>query len=202
MKYSFTISIVLIFVFIMQKLFAPLTDFFIIDHAKPFEIWRYFTAIFIHGSLLHLILNLFGLLLFGFILEHEIGSKRFLIVFLATGIFSSIVSVFFYDRVLGASGAIFGIIGVLTILRPGMSVWAYSVPMPLFIASILWVTADVLGIVFPKDNIANIGHISGLAVGVLIGLYLRIKNPRIKTKKDRINIPEEYVREWERRYVE
>ncbi len=197
--YSIKISVILVGIFLLQ-LFLPVTDIFILDGSKPFEIWRYFSAIFIHGSFLHLILNLFGLLFFGFILEHEISSKKFLIVFLLTGIFSSIVSVFFYDKVLGASGAIFGIIGILTMLRPGMVVWAFSIPMPLFIASILWAIADILGIFFP-ENIANIGHLAGLFLGLVIGFYIRRKTPRIKTEKNKINIPEDYIREWERRYM-
>ena len=198
--YSFKLAIIIIGVFLLQLLIPDFTELFVIDDSKPFEIWRYLSAIFLHGSFLHLILNLFGLLFFGFILEHEIGSKKFLIVFLLAGIFSSVVSIFFYDRVLGASGAIFGIIGALTILRPGMTVWAYSIPMPLFIAAILWVLADIFGI-FSPTNIANLGHLSGLLVGALIGFYFRSKMPKANIKKDETNIPEEHIRDWEERYV-
>ncbi|MBI2449457.1 rhomboid family intramembrane serine protease [Candidatus Pacearchaeota archaeon] len=198
--YSFKIAAILIIVFLLQLLIPAFTDFLVIDNSMPFEIWRYFTAIFLHGGLLHLVLNLFGLVFFGFILEHEIKPKKFLLVFLTAGIFSSIISVFFYSKVLGASGAIFGIIGTLVILRPSMTVWAYSVPMPLFLASLLWALADIFGVFFPT-GIANLGHLSGLFVGILIGFYLRAKMPKIKTNKEKINIPEEYVIDWEKRYM-
>lgn len=197
--YSFKIAVVLIVVFLLQKLFS-ITALFVINSSKPFEIWRYLTAIFLHGNLLHLLLNLFGLLFFGFILEHEINSKKFLYVFFITGIFSSVASVFFYDKVLGASGAIFGIIGVLTILRPSMTVWAFSIPMPLFIASLLWIAVDIFGIFFPS-SIANIGHLAGLFLGLIIGFYIRSKSPKINTEKNKINIPEYYIREWEERHM-
>jgi len=87
-----------------------------------YEIWRFVSAIFLHDGIIHLIYNLFALALFGFILEKLIGSKRFLIVFFASGIIANLIAVNFYNSSLGVSGAIYGILGCLVILKPLMMI--------------------------------------------------------------------------------
>jgi len=93
------------------------------------EIWRFLTAVFLHGGVGHILFNGFALLLFGSILERFVGGRRFLIVFFVTGILANLISVNFYSSSLGASGAIFGVIGALVIVRPGLTVWAFGMPM-------------------------------------------------------------------------
>jgi membrane associated rhomboid family serine protease len=79
------------------------------------EEWRMLTAIFLHGGILHLLLNGWALWLFGPVVEQELGRVRFLLIFLATGLFASAASYAFVPNPVqvsvGASGAIFGIVG-------------------------------------------------------------------------------------------
>jgi len=125
----------------------------------------------------HLLYNLFALALFGSILEKFAGGKKFLLIFFLSGIFANVIAVNFYPSSLGASGAIYGILGALAIIKPLMIVWAFGLPMPMFIASILWTIGAVLGIFMP-GNVGHIAHLSGIFIGVLFGIILRVARKR------------------------
>jgi uncharacterized protein len=194
-------SIVIIGIFILQTSISGFTDYFILDSDKVlFKLYTIITAIFLHSGIPHLMYNLLGLALFGSILEHIIGSKKFLHIFFISGIIASIVSIPFYDRVLGASGAIYGVLGMLGILRPKMTVWVYSLPMPMFLALIVWAAGDFLG-VFAPSGTANIAHLGGLFIGVAAGFYYRqnYKSHKI-VKRNEIPIDEDKVKEWEKKF--
>jgi len=79
------------------------------------EQWRMVTAIFLHGGILHLLMNAYALWLFGPVVERELGRARFLLIFLTTGLFASAASYAFAGNPVqvsvGASGAIFGVVG-------------------------------------------------------------------------------------------
>ena len=199
--YSLWFCLACIIVFILQISFKWFTELFVLNsNALTGEYWRFVTSIFLHGSTVHLFYNLFALFFFGVALEKLIGSRKFLFVFFASGIIANIVSVNFYGSSLGASGAIMGIIGTLTIIKPLMMVWAFGLILPMFIAAILWVIGDILGVFMPS-NVGNIAHLSGIGVGFLIGLVLRnyIKKRTKKVKK--VVIPDYYMTGWEKRYM-
>ena len=203
-KYYFLwLSLICIIVFILQLIIPGFTELFVLNLKAIYEkqYWRFLSAIFLHGSLTHLLFNLFALVIFGLILEKKIGSYRFLAVFFSSGIIANIVSVNFYDSSLGASGAIMGIIGCLTILNPMMMVWAFGLLMPMFIAAILWVLGDILGVFMPS-GVGNIAHLSGVGIGFLIGGLLRIfRVKNIYEKNNVIRFDEKSVRNWEDRYM-
>lgn len=164
----------MIAVFLIQLILKGFTDLFLLDASTPLEVWRFITSIFLHGGIAHLLYNMFALALFGSMLERLLGGKRFLIIFFATGILANIISINFYDASLGASGAIFGVIGALVFIKPLMFVWAFGFPMPLFIAGILWATGDLIGLFVPS-NVANLAHLSGMFFGLILGFIYRKK---------------------------
>lgn len=165
---------VMFILFLIQLLISGFTELFLLNSNSYLQIWRFVTAIFLHGGLAHLLYNIFALALFGSMLERLIGSKRFLIVFFVTGILANIVSVNFYDSSLGASGAIFGVIGALIVIRPLMFIFAFGFPMPLFIAGIIWAAGDLIGLFVPS-NVANLAHLSGMFFGLILGFIYRKK---------------------------
>ena len=165
-------------VFLVQLFIKGFTELFLLDANSVLQFWRFFTAIFLHGDFAHLLYNLFALALFGSMLERLIGSRKFILVFFVTGILANIFSVNFYDFSLGASGAIFGIIGALIVVRPLMIVWAFGLPMPLIFAGILWAVGDAIGIFMPS-NVANLAHLSGMFFGLTIGALYRKRASRI-----------------------
>ena len=144
--------------------------------------WILLTYMFVHNGPYHLFFNMYGLAIFGPLLEERIGSKRFLLIYLASGIFAAAVSSLFYEVALGASGAIMGMLGTLVVLMPDLKVLAlFVVPMPLWLAEALFAIFDVLGVFFPS-NIGHIAHLAGLGMGVLYGLYLKGKKSKFYDK--------------------
>lgn len=200
--YALWLSLVCIIVFVFQLVFSGFTGLFVLNNSMPYELWRFLSAIFLHASLGHIISNLFALALFGTILESIIGNRKFLIVFFVSGIIANIIAINFYPLSLGASGAIYGILGALIILRPMMVVWVYSLPMPLFIAGIVWVGAGVFGL-FAPSNVGDIAHLSGIAVGFVLGIYYRTRISKYldNIKRNRIIIDENSMRRWEDVYL-
>lgn len=205
--YFLWLSLIIIGIFVIQNLpgIPGFTDLFVLnDKANNGEVWRFVTSIFLHGSISHLLYNLFALLFFGVILEKLIGSKRFLLTFFVTGIIANIIAVNYYSSSLGASGAIYGIIGALAIVRPFMMVFGFGFMVPMFIAAILWVAGDVMRLmgVFGQTNIGSIAHISGIVVGLLFGLYFLIGKKDVrKEKKVKLEFNEDNFRKWEDSFV-
>lgn len=150
---------------------------------KGENLWSILTNMFMHASPSHLFMNMLSLLFLGSFLERVLGRKRFLIFYLAAGIFASLFFVFaalifksdMNALAVGASGAIFGIAGLLAVLTPKLPVYILFIPiaMPMWFASILillimWLISLVAGL-----PIGNTAHLGGLIFGVIYGIYLR-----------------------------
>lgn len=202
--YALKLCIIIFIVFLVQLVVGGFTDLFVLNQTAWIQLWRFFTSIFLHGSLLHLLYNLFALALFGSILEKLVGGRKFLVIFFISGILANIIAVNFYDSSLGASGAIFGVIGALIAIRPNMFVWAFGLPMPIFVAGILWGAGDLLGAIGflagnPIDNTGNIAHLSGMFFGFVFGLLFRDRIARRKNVSYGFSFDERYMRDWEDR---
>lgn len=199
--YAIKLSLIIIAVFFLQLLINNFTGVFILTREAYFEPWRFVTSIFLHGGLAHLIFNLFALIFFGSVLERLVGGKRFLFVFFTSGIAANLISVYFYPASLGASGAIFGVIGALVIVRPMLPIFAFGLPMPMFVAGLLWAIGDILGTYGfftgnPLDNTGNIAHLSGMFFGLFFGLFFRSWKG-VRKKRNGASIDEKLIRQWE-----
>ena len=133
------------------------------------EWWRLLTPILVHGGALHLFLNMYILFMYGPQVEQTFGTGRFVVMFLLSGLMGSAFSYAFPPDTasVGASGAIFGVVGVLVAYlyrrRRTTFIAQYLRGMGLFIVANL-----VFGFIFP--GIDNFAHIGGLVGGVLLGL--------------------------------
>jgi uncharacterized protein len=204
-NYTIWLAAVMIAVFILQNIFPVAAEqFILVSQDVLTRPWTLITAIFMHGSITHILFNGFGLVIFGTLLEQMIGSKRFLMVFFATGILGNIASLP-YPAVLGASGAVFGILGTITIMRPNLLVYVYFIPMPMYIAAFVWAIVDLFGVFFPSGT-ANLGHLAGLGAGLILGMIMRGKLPTFDKrnakplKPDEIMTVEEFE-QWENNYM-
>jgi hypothetical protein len=187
-------------IFIIQNIVPGFTDAFVLNSDQVLSApWTLITSIFLHADVMHILFNMFALLIFGLILENIIGSRRFIAIYFASGLLASIGSVFFYNSTLGASGAIFGVLGCLALLRPRMTVGVYFVPMPMVVAAGVWAVLDLVGVFYPS-NVANIAHIIGLIIGILFGLLLREKFSE-KREKRKYPLREEEMDKWENEYM-
>lgn len=190
-----------IIVFALQAIVPGFSDFFLLNSSLLlYRPWTLLTSIFLHGSLPHVLYNILGLGLFGMILEHIVGKKKFLVIFFSGGFLASLGASFLYDAALGASGAIFAILGTLVVLRPHLQVWVAYVPMPMFVAGFVWAISDLVGLFVPS-NVANLAHLVGLAFGVGAGFYLRKEYGERKPKEPPLYVDEKTMEKWEQRYM-
>ena len=187
-----------IIIFIVQLAVNGFTEMFILNSATVLQTpWTLITSMFMHAGVEHLLFNMFALFIFGIILETIIGSRKLLVVYFSSGIVAGIASIFFYTSVLGASGAIYGLMACLAVLRPKLIVWTYGVPMPMVVALIFWALLDLGGVFYPS-NIANMAHLAGMGTGIIAGILLR--TPSIK-KEDKNKIDENKIDKWEDKYM-
>ncbi len=198
--YALFLVLICIAVFILQNIF-PITDSLSLVSSQVLNRpWTLITHMFLHASVSHLFYNMIALGLFGLILENIIGSKKFLIVYFVSGLFAGLGSILFYQASIGASGAIFGILAALGVLRPRMVVYVSYVPMPMALAVVLWAGGNIFGLFYPTE-VAYAAHLFGLIPGLLYGLFLR-KNFREKIKrKEKDEIDEASLKRWEEKYM-
>jgi len=171
-------------VFLLQILLGKdFTNAFILVGSDVFaRPWIMVTSMFLHADIMHLLFNMYVLLMFGSLIEQKIGPKKFVFIYFLSGIVASFISSFFYQRALGASGAIMGILGVVIMLMPDLRVlFFFIVPMPLWIAAIIIALMDIFGIIVPT-GIGNIAHLVGMACGLLYGIYLKNQRKNFEKK--------------------
>ena len=140
------------------------------------EWWRLITNTFLHGGLMHLFANMYGLLFVGIFLEPRIGKIRYALIYLGTGIIASIGSIWWHEATVsvGASGAIFGLYGVfLAILLTKVFPKGFS--KAFLISTLVFVGFNLLmGLTGGIDNAAHIGGLaSGFVTGLLISSQLK-----------------------------
>jgi membrane associated rhomboid family serine protease len=136
------------------------------------------THMFLHGGWLHLIVNMIVLWSFGRGLEPVMGAFRFVMLYLATGVLAALAHGFVNEQanviLIGASGAIAGVLGAAVIAAPRLPVIFVIFPMPLWIAVIALVALHVAAIMFEWDpEIAWHAHLAGLAAGAILYPLLR-----------------------------
>jgi rhomboid protease GluP len=141
------------------------------------EVWRLVTANYLHGGLLHLVLNGFALATLGPLIERSFGWRKFFILYTVSGISGFLVSAWWRPDVLsiGASGAIYGLLGFAVVFgryRSGPAGRAISEQL------MRWLMYGLLMFFIP--NIDSAAHIGGLIPGVLLGLVLDPREPRTR----------------------
>lgn len=138
------------------------------------EWWRLVSSMFLHGGMLHIAFNMIVLLQVGSLVERMFGSMRFTLLYLVAGICGSLASVLWNQNVnsVGASGAIFGIIGALLafVRQPDSGVPpTIASSMRGSIMGFLLINV-VAGLIYPFTD--NAAHFGGLAGGYVMGLLL------------------------------
>ena len=121
------------------------------------------------------------LYMFGMTLEKAIGTNRFLILFILSGIVGNIGYVLYCmatgstTPAIGASGALYGVFACLAILVPDMRVYFFfMIPMKIIHALLFYAAIDIV-FMNSNDSTAHAAHLAGLVVGLAFGFYLRRK---------------------------
>lgn len=154
-------------------LFPPETEFF-----KP---WQLVTHMFMHGGLLHIVFNMYGLWAFGSPLEQMWGRNKFLFFYFSSGVGAALIYLLVnyltgdQGMAVGASGALYGVLVAFGMSFPNAKLALIFLPVPIaakyFIPALLFLDLFFGVFSIPGDNIAHFAHIGGALIGFLIALY-------------------------------
>jgi membrane associated rhomboid family serine protease len=151
---------------------------------QPLYWWQFLTMGFLHNtqSLLHIVFNMLVLWFFGRQVERLYGGAEFLRLYLVMVIFASVCWALFGKfvmhygeevRALGASGAVAGVCVLFVLHYPRVKVLLFFVlPVPAWVAALIWVVYDSVGTFRPIGNVAHSAHLAGMAFAYL---YFRYK---------------------------
>jgi membrane associated rhomboid family serine protease len=142
------------------------------------QVWRLVTANYLHGGLLHLLLNGYALMVLGPLVEEAFGWRKFFCLYTLSGIAGFLVSFLWhhnetYRIAIGASGAIYGLLGFAVIygrFRAGPAGRAIAAHLT------QWLVFGLVMFLIP--GIDSSAHVGGVAFGMLAGLFLEPREPR------------------------
>jgi membrane associated rhomboid family serine protease len=167
-------------VFLIQNL-VPVTDYLVMlwpigsEHFRPYQL---FTYMFAHGSLWHILFNMLALSSFGPILENHWGDKKFLFFYIATGLGAGLIYAglnFYFGTggpMLGASGAIYGILMAFGMVFPNLEIMLLFPPIPLKAKYMVFVMGFITYAMDKSGQVAHAAHFGGALVAfILISIW-------------------------------
>jgi membrane associated rhomboid family serine protease len=141
---------------------------------------RLLSSGFLHVSWMDLIFNMLSLYAFSGLVENQIGSLNFLLVYFSSLIAGNLFALFVHRHhgdysSVGASGAVCGIIFASIALFPGLGIGFFGLPfsIPSWLYGILYIAYSIYGIKSQKDNIGHEAHLGGALIGMLTAIIIR-----------------------------
>ena len=202
MKFTLFLVVINVIVFGLQLAVEGFTDQFALTpaHALSGAWWQFITYMFLHGGNIHLLLNMFALGIFGIPVEHRLGWKKFLLLYFIAGLGSAFLHIILTGDslvlLLGASGAVFGVLTAYGFLYPRNWIIMFpGIPMPAMLAVVVFAGLELfLGVTGFEPGIANFGHLGGIVTGILFMVLWRLaeKKTPIEDRK-----PQTYEFIWE-----
>jgi membrane associated rhomboid family serine protease len=147
--------------------FGLAPDRFLADF--PLKTYQLVSYMFLHGSFGHIFFNLFSLFMFGREVELSLGSRRFLWFYLVAGVAGGLLTLAVfpsqYAPMIGASGAIYGVLAAYWLMFPNRMLYLYF----LFPVPVKWAIPGMmlLGFLFAGPNVAHMAHLGGAVAGFL-----------------------------------
>lgn len=176
---------VIVFVAVWYLIPVPgIENYFILSRpgSPNFEPVQVITHMFSHANFQHLFFNMFGLYMFGPWVESSLGAKRFLILYLVSGVVASALQMFISPvPILGASGAIFGVTTAFATMFPNVQLMLLFPPIPMkakYMAIIFILLGLFSGFMGYNQGIAHFAHVGGAATGFFMILYWKMNNLR------------------------
>ncbi len=173
-RITITLILINIFCFIAFNMILPVDYLLLLVQKNDSilenqELWRLITSMFLHADVFHLFSNCVALLIFGAAVEGEYSKIEYLIIFFISGLIGNVFSLFLlpYNAIsLGASGAVFGLIGAAFVL------FVREDPSFLFLGVLYLVYFIMMGL---EPGINIFAHLFGLAGGILFGYLFNLK---------------------------
>lgn len=158
--------------------------------APAFYPWQLVTTAFLHGGFMHLAFNMFGLYMFGAVVERSLGTRRFAGFYAACVLGASllqlvIVSYPFWTGAgsaaaifptVGASGGVLGVVTAFGMLFPRERIFIFPIPVPIearWLVPGFAVVSLYLGFTGRGGNVAHFAHLGGMVAGALLLLFWR-----------------------------
>lgn len=173
----------------MSNNFEELIKLISLSSENVFYIPSWFISIIMHGSLIHLFINMIVLISFGLLFERYVSNTVYYLFFIVCGVLSGLSQVLIFMmidetvRIVGASGSIAGIIGFIAISNPSLRVYLFFIlPVKALNSVLLFILGSLVVILLyglGAFNIAHIAHIVGLLIGIIFGLHYLNKSPYI-----------------------
>lgn len=148
-----------------------------------FRLFQPITYMFGHASFDHLFFNMFALWMFGRILENVWGGKRFLIYYMVCGLGAAFTQEVLqlvniipqYQSVIGASGAVYGLLLAFAMLFPNMQMYIIPIPVPIKAKWMVlgYTVIELFEGIFSFGNVAHFAHLGGMIFGFLLIIYWR-----------------------------
>lgn len=144
-----------------------------------FRAWQLVTYGFMHGSVMHIVLNMYALYMFGGLIERVMGTRRFVIYYftcLVAAAVAQLAVVYFFEPekmypTVGASGAVFGLLGAFAMLFPREKLMLIPIPVgiPAWLFVTLYGAAELIfGVTGTVSGVAHFAHLGGLAAGLIL----------------------------------
>jgi membrane associated rhomboid family serine protease len=171
-----------LFVYVLQFVFGrQITELMLYagaySYPGSFQPWRMLTSALVHGSVFHVLLNMYTLWIFGQILEPMLGRWRFLTLYVLSGLAGSLGVLFLSNPsvgVVGASGAIFGLMGAFLVIQRRLGGNATQL--------LVLVGINLVIGFLPGLNVSWQAHVGGLIGGAIIGL-IYVQTRRVRQNK-------------------
>ena len=167
--------------FVLQMMSDAVTSQFIFAPLLAFsEPWRFVTSMFLHSGLTHIFFNGYALLMFGSLLETRVSKGEYLLLYFGAGLLGGLLYYATYVigmippiPALGASGAIYGVLGACAVLFPDVKILFMGfVPMSMRWAAVAWFLMEFVGTFNIASGIASAAHLGGLIFGIAFAFYL------------------------------
>lgn len=186
MKLTFNSPVVLIFSFVCAGVYLLTSanigkDLFVLhpqwDMSNPAWYFRIFSHSVGHASMEHLMGNMAIFLLIGPIVEEKYGGKNLLIMIITTAVITGLIQIMFFDvGLLGASGVVF----MLILLVSLVNFKNREIPLTFILIVVIYIGKEIMG-TFSEDNVSHSTHIIGGIVGAAFGFALAGKKAGAKT---------------------
>lgn len=178
------IIIVNVLIFLLQGMIGDtlILSFALWPLGSYFSPWQIITYAFLHGSLMHLLFNMFGVYMFGADIERVLGPRRYLNFYLVSAVSAAIAQLLVTNMTggdyptVGASGAVFGILLAFAMIFPHRTIMPLFPPIPMkapvFVA--LYGGLELfLGVTGTQAGVAHFAHLGGMAGGFLLMRHWR-----------------------------
>lgn len=148
--------------------------------------WQFFTYMFTHGSITHILFNMLGLFFFGSQIERRMGSHEFLLFYLSSGVLAGVFSFIVYSLtgqynvyLLGASGAVYAVLLAFATYFPSSTIYIMGIiPIRAPVLVLIFTAIAVFSQVFNYGgNVAHLTHLAGFGIAYLYFLVRLGINP-------------------------